>query len=285
MSVQVVRVARGPIEYRDTGRGPAVLLLNGGHTDCRSPFGHETFFREQGLRLIVPSRPGYGRTPSATGRAAEDFAEALIELLDHLGLGSVVVFGISAGGPTALQLAARHPERVQRLILEVAVTTGRFAARSTWLLAHVMFHPWIERWVWAGFRAFARAAPTAALRAMLRHLSTLSPAQVLRAMTPEQQQDALALLLASRSGEGFLNDLHHEAGDTRLITAPTLVIESEHDGSMETAGARAAQADIPGKEVFVVPAESHLVWFSRHKAAIEARLAAFLEASQSPGAT
>jgi len=277
----MARAAQGPIEYRDTGGGgPVVLLLNGGHTNCNSPFGHEAFFRAAGFRLIAPSRPGYGRTPSATGRRAEDFADALVELLDQLGLGRVVVFGISAGGPTALQMAGRHPARVERLILEVAVTTGRFTSRAIWLLAHVAFNRWVEGAVWALFRALGRTAPNAALRAMLANLSALPPAQVLAAMTPAQQRGTLDFLLASRSGEGFLNDLQHGAGDTHRITAPTLVIGSEHDGSIEAEGANAVAVDIPGKEVLIVPAESHLVWFSDQKEVIEAKLREFLAQPQ-----
>ena len=99
-------------------------------------------------------------------------------------------------------------------------------------------------------------------------------------MTPAQQRGTLDFLLASRSGEGFLNDLQHGAGDTHRITAPTLVIGSEHDGSIEAEGANAVAVDIPGKEVLIVPAESHLVWFSDQKEVIEAKLREFLAQPQ-----
>lgn len=83
----ITQVEKGPIEYRVVGKGStgsAVLVLNGGHTNCRSPFGHEQFFLEEGYQLIIPSRPGYGKTPSCTGRTAEAFADAIVCLLDHL---------------------------------------------------------------------------------------------------------------------------------------------------------------------------------------------------------
>ena len=112
----LARTKLGLIEYRSVGQGPAVLVLNGGHTNCHSPLGHEAFFLQQGFQLIIPSRPGYGRTPSSTGRTAETFADALVSLLDHLQLDQVIIVGISAGGPTALQLAGRHPERVSKVL-------------------------------------------------------------------------------------------------------------------------------------------------------------------------
>ena len=49
-----------------------------------------------------------GKTPSSTGKTAEAFADALINFLDLLHLDQVIVVGISAAGPTALQLADRQ---------------------------------------------------------------------------------------------------------------------------------------------------------------------------------
>jgi pimeloyl-ACP methyl ester carboxylesterase len=274
----IAQVKQGPIEYRQAGQGQPVLVLNGGHTHCDSPLGHEAFFLARGCQLLVPSRPGYGRTPASTGKTAEDFAEALVSLLDALGLRQCILVGISAGGPTALQLAGRHPERVSRLILQNAVTGGIFPTRAIRLGAYLLFNPWVEGGTWALFRAFARAAPHAALRAMLGSLTTLDPAQVLASMSPAQQQAALGMLLASRSGSGFLHDLHHRCGDLSRITAPTLIIRSRYDGSLDAFHAHYAADNIPNAELFISPAESHLLWFSRHNDAVETKMRVFLSA-------
>jgi pimeloyl-ACP methyl ester carboxylesterase len=266
----------GPIEYREIGRGEPVLVLNGGHTNCDSPLGHERCFLDHGFRLIVPSRPGYGNTPSVTGRRAEAFADALAQLLDRLQLERVVVLGISAGGRTALQLAGRHPARVARLILQNALTGAPFPAPATRLGAYLLFNRWAERWTWAAFRGLARVAPRAALTAMMRSLTTLDPRVVVATMGAERRRAALAFLLASRSGAGFLHDLGHACGDLGRITAPTLIIESKYDGAKAAAHATYAADNIPGAELFVSPAESHLLWFSAHNAAVEAKMLAFL---------
>src|SRR5713226_889844 len=137
----LARTKLGLIEYRSVGQGPAVLVLNGGHTNCHSPLGHEAFFLQQGFQLIIPSRPGYSRTPSSTGKRAEAFADALMSLLDLLQLDQVIVVGISAGGPTALQLAGRHPERVSKVILQNAATDGRYASGMIRFLTYLFFNP------------------------------------------------------------------------------------------------------------------------------------------------
>src|SRR5689334_11501124 len=110
----IAHLAQGDIQYRVAGQGPAILVLNGGHTHCNSPVGHEPFFLREGYQLVIPSRPGYGKTPTSTGRSAEASADALVRLLDELRIDRVNVVGISGAGPTTLQLAGRHPGRVNR---------------------------------------------------------------------------------------------------------------------------------------------------------------------------
>lgn len=273
----LVQTSCGLIEYRIVGQGPMVLILNGGHTNCSSPLGDEPFFLEQGYQLLIPSRPGYGKTPSSTGKTAEAAACALVGLLDLLHLDQVIVVGISAAGPTALQLAGRAPERVSKLILESAQTGSSFATGRTRLLTYLFFNPVIERWFWAAYRAYGHRAPQAAFKMMMRSLSSLPIDQVMASMTLQQQQAALALLLASRSGSGFLHDIHHHCGDLRRITAPTLIIHSHSDGAVGLDHATWAYERIPHAQLLISQAESHLLWFSAAYEETKAHLRTFLQ--------
>jgi pimeloyl-ACP methyl ester carboxylesterase len=97
-------------------------------------------------------------------------------------------------------------------------------------------------------------------------------------MSPEQQRAALAFLLASRSGSGFLYDIHHHCGDLGRITAPTLIIASQYDGSVDLTHARYAADHIPDAELHICPAESHLLWFSLCNSDVEEKMRAFLGA-------
>src|SRR5215469_6844461 len=273
----LARTKQGLIEYRSVGQGPAVLVLNGGHTNCHSPLGHEAFFLAQGYQLIIPSRPGYGRTPSSTGKRAEAFADALVSLLDRLQLDQVIVIGISAGGPTALQLAGCHPERVSKVILQNAAIDGRYASGMIRLGTYVLFNPLLERVIWAAFRGFGRVAPQAALKSLMWGLTRLPIDQVLSAMSPDQQQTALAFLQASRSGSGFLHDIHHQCGDLGRVRVPVLVITSKYDGLVSASHAVYVEKHIPQAQLFISEAESHLMWFSTHDREIQARMQVFLQ--------
>ena len=213
----IAQTKQGCIEYRTVGQGPTVLVLHGAHSRCSSPFKDEQFFLDQGYQLLIPSRPGYGKTSSSTGKTAEAFADALVSLLDLLHLHQVIVMGISAGGPTALQFAGRAPSRVSKVILYSAVTGGKFPSGLTRVLTYLLFNSLAERWTWAAFRVFGQRNPQAFLQMMMRGLSSLPSHQVLATMSREQQQAMLTFLLDSRSGSGFLNDIHHRCGDLAFL--------------------------------------------------------------------
>ncbi|MBN1993768.1 MAG: hypothetical protein JW953_13795, partial [Anaerolineae bacterium] len=101
--------------------------------------------------------------------------------------------------------------------------------------------------------------------------------QVVSRMTAEQQTLALKFITECRSGTGFWADLKHRSGDLGRITAPTLIIHSRFDGSVDFSHAEYTAQHIPHAQLFEVPAESHLMWFGPAHAQIEAKLTEFLQ--------
>jgi pimeloyl-ACP methyl ester carboxylesterase len=70
-------------------------------------------------RYLMADRPGYGGSTRKPGRGVADIADDLAALLDAHGLERVPVMGTSGGGPHALALAARHPDRVTAVTVVV----------------------------------------------------------------------------------------------------------------------------------------------------------------------
>jgi pimeloyl-ACP methyl ester carboxylesterase len=66
-------------------------------------------------RLIWFDKRGMGLSDRPENVAAEQWLEDALAVLDAVGSERAVVLGVSAGSPTALLLAARHPERVRAL--------------------------------------------------------------------------------------------------------------------------------------------------------------------------
>lgn len=96
---------------------PPLLLIHGGGSTIETNWGLL-------LPLVAPTRSvlavelqGHGRTASGDRPATfEGSADDVAAVLAELGVGPVDVLGFSNGGQVALQLAARHPSLVRRLI-------------------------------------------------------------------------------------------------------------------------------------------------------------------------
>jgi pimeloyl-ACP methyl ester carboxylesterase len=111
-----------PVAYTDWGPADAPLLLACGgvaNTAMRFAFLAADLQRE-GFRVVCMDWLGRGRS----GWLADDheyvfetYLEQLRQMIHHLGAPPVALLGSSMGGSLAIELAARHPALVSRLIL------------------------------------------------------------------------------------------------------------------------------------------------------------------------
>jgi pimeloyl-ACP methyl ester carboxylesterase len=102
------------LAYTDIGHpdGPCVFFFHGAPMSRLSLIGLEGQFAAQGLRVVSPDRPGYGRSSAQPGRSMVDWPQDVASLADALGIDRFVVAGHSSGGPYAVACAALLPERV-----------------------------------------------------------------------------------------------------------------------------------------------------------------------------
>jgi pimeloyl-ACP methyl ester carboxylesterase len=113
---QLFQTSAGEIEAALTGHGRAVLISHG------SGGGYDMGLWLAGLiggefRYIAPSRFGYLRSPLPSNPSPEAQADAYAVLLDVLNVRSVVIIGLSGGGPSTLQFALRHAGHCRGLIM------------------------------------------------------------------------------------------------------------------------------------------------------------------------
>jgi len=112
----------GPIEVQQAGAGVPLLVVHGSGGGHDQGMAFAGSLAQHGIRVIAMSRFGYLRTPMPAGAADASVAaqaDAHVCLLDALGIHRAAVMGGSAGAPSALQMALRHPDRVSALILLV----------------------------------------------------------------------------------------------------------------------------------------------------------------------
>lgn len=69
-------------------------------------------------QVFAPDTPGFGESdPPKEAPAIEDFADAMEELIDHLGLETFDILGYHTGALTGTEIALRRPDQVRRMVL------------------------------------------------------------------------------------------------------------------------------------------------------------------------
>lgn len=265
----------GPIEYGREGVGPPVLLIHGagGGYDQGLFLGRELF--GSGHDLIAPSRFSYLRTGLPEAHGTEAQADAHAALLDRLHVPAAVVVGVSAGAPSAIELALRHPERVQALILVVPrvfvpgieVSAERSAANRP-IFEMVMKGQDFAWWT----------ACRLARRRLLRFLGV--PGAVYDAADPLERDrlDWIArnVLPLSRRMPGIVADAQARIGPWPLdrIAVPVLLVSAKDDLFNTLPAARWTAAQIAGAELIALESGGHLL--AGRSEEVRAAIGAFL---------
>ena len=94
--------------------GFPVFLLHGTPGSRLGRHYDESVYAEAGARVITYDRPGYGGSDRHRGRRVVDCVGDVAAIADTLGIERFAVSGGSGGGPHALAVAARLPERASR---------------------------------------------------------------------------------------------------------------------------------------------------------------------------
>ena len=128
-----------PLHHTDlggTGRPPMIVLhgLLGSSRNWLST-GRDL---AKHFHVFALDARNHGRSPHAPGMDYEAMAGDLVGWMDAHGLAQAVIVGHSMGGKTAMRLASRHPDRVERLVVvDIAPRDYNWAAhRSEFLAMH-----------------------------------------------------------------------------------------------------------------------------------------------------
>ena len=218
-----------------------------------------------GFRVIAVSRFGYLRTPMPDDASPAAQADAHACLLDALRIQRAAIFGISAGAPSSLQFALRHPQRTTALVLLVpgtyapsrnAGTNEMAAPEGTRFLLDTAL-----RWDFL-FWAALKLAPDS----MIRILVATDPALVSSASREEQARVATVMdhiLPVSPRRAGLLNEAKVMSALERYplerITAPVLTLSAPDDFYNTYEPARYTAGQIRGARFVGYPDGGHLL--------------------------
>lgn len=294
---EIAKTPAGEVEFSRRGEGPPVLVLHDAAGGYDQGFALAGFLEQEGFEVISMSRPGYLRTPLASGLLPENQADAAAALLGSLSIprASIVAFGW--GAPAALQFALRHPERLSSLVLAApvlsplqpapeaipfpqAVATALTGDVGAWL-----YHKESEdKPASALAQAYGLTADgSAADRTAWTDFVASDPVQL-----GNFRDLVLTLSPLSARETGIRNDILQirtlPALPLEKISAPTLVIHGGVDKAVPLASVESARAKIPGSAFQLVPDAGHLILLGRGGPAASARIASFLRENSTPAA-
>ena len=98
--------------FKDWGTGPVVVLSHGWPLSSDSWESQMFFLASHGYRVIAHDRRGHGRSSQPWhGNDMDHYADDLAQLLDHLDVTDIAIFGFSTGGGEVARYIGRHGTR------------------------------------------------------------------------------------------------------------------------------------------------------------------------------
>ncbi|MGZ3426830.1 MAG: alpha/beta fold hydrolase [Polyangia bacterium] len=213
-----------------------------------------------GRELFAVDLPGFGESdrpsPTAFAYDAAAFADVVDGVMGALGLARADVLGHSMGGGVAITLAARHPERVQRL---VAVAAALYRISVGTPIARLALLPVVGRHL-VRYGMTRRAFAAACRQETVRDGRCLDDewvdyywARLQRAGGHDASHACLTVLTTAAENNA----------DPGRVRAPTLLVWGDEDRLIPLAHGRRLQRAIAGARLDIVPASGHMPFIER----------------------
>jgi len=273
----MIDTSSGPINFGNAGEGAPVLIVHGAGGGFDQAL-HTTKILGHGFRWIAPSRFGYLGTIHPEDASPQAQADAHAALLDALGIERVPVIGLSAGGPSALQFALRHPERCSGLVMVAAVSQAMIDVASNAAVMEKIFNALlVSDWlIWLSLQiAIHKIRPPLGV-----------PAKVIREMDTTDSQWLKTLLMYQLPVQprraGLVNDLSQiyqlDIFPLEQINCPTLVIHAKDDSLVPIKHGYFTAEHIPHAHLVELPSGGHLLIGQRErvKSEVEGFLSQFV---------
>jgi len=251
------------LKYDEQGDGLPVVLIHG-FPLCRKMWHPQMkALANAGCRVICPDLPGFGESPAAHGQISmAGYADAVIGLLDELGIARAAVGGMSMGGYVLFNLVERYLGRIMGAVFMMTRASADDAAGKE-----------------------KRTALVAEVSAGNRQIVADNFSRVLFAPdTPQKNPDLITEVrqwMEATTAEGLAGGLlaMRDRGDylTRLagFTLPALVIGAEQDLAVPLEHSRLLDAGLPQSELYVIPGAGHMANLEQ-PGLLNQRLIAFL---------
>jgi pimeloyl-ACP methyl ester carboxylesterase len=243
------------VHYKDEGDpvSPLLVLLHGFGDSYTSWEGWVRDLKGK-FHIITLDFPGHGltRAPEGYQLSGDGLADLLDAFAAQLALPKFAVAGNSMGGGVAWQLAVRHPQRINALILVDAAGFPNDKPPGAIPLAFKILRYPIGRAILRNIDN--RPLIDEGLKTDVYDKTLITPALVDRWAEFQRAPGHRAILMSVNPGA--FNQASAAVLDK--INVPTLILHGEDDVLIEPASARKFAAAIPGATVLIYRNAGHL---------------------------
>ncbi len=203
--------------------GTPILMIHGG-------LGYADIWANQVLDLskdhtvVVADTRGHGRSTRNDQPYSYDLlASDYIALLDYLKIATVDLVGWSDGGIVGIDIAMRHPERLNKLFAHAANT------KAEGLKSDVMENKTFQKYIERSGEIYVKLSPT-----------------------PNQYDSFVEKMSAMWESQPNWSD-----ADIRSIGTPTAIVLGDHDEVIDRTHTDYIAGQIPGKKLVILKDVSH----------------------------
>ncbi len=248
----------GRIVYGTAGAGHPALVIYGAGGGFDQAL-HTAQMFGTGFHWIAPSRFGYLGTPLPEDATPAAQADAHAALLDALKIERVPIIGLSAGGPSALQFALRHPERCTGLLMISAVSKAMIDVASNPEIMRKIANVSLtsEFLIWLGLQLAINniVPPLGVPRRVIKQLDAPDSAWL---------KTLLEYVLPVKTRRpGLVNDyvqiMQLDIFPLDQIKTPTLVIHAKDDSLVLIRQGRFSAKNIPYSRLVTLASGGHLL--------------------------
>lgn len=275
---QVIETDCGLIEYARVGQGYPVLVVHG----AIGGFDQGLFLARNidvtHCQVISVSRFGYLRTPLPAGAMLDSQADAFASVLDALGIRQAAVFAVSAGTTSALRFAARHPGRVQALVLLSPDAPGEtyMALPPRFVFDRLMRS---DFFYWLMITFFGKKLRTWMSLVPRGHVLTPQDAELINNVLAgdlpvSQRMDGTVFETYTLWDELMASVTPASPYPLNRIETPTLVINAANDPISIPENVRRMAGQLPNARLYIVPDGGHLLF--GHAEEVKAEISSFL---------
>lgn len=252
------------LSYDVFGSGPGLVMVHGTGTSGLQSWQPVVGQLAAEYTVLLPNLPGSGQSPLPGGPLDLDtITDQILATAQEAGLERFALAGASLGVPVAIKVAARHPERVSRLITVCGYAWPRPTLRLSLEL-------------WAAMQA-RQDKDTGKLLAMLSYSE-----EYLSRLPGEQLQQVIQSMGAN-SGPGTAAQIGFTLridvrADLAKVQAPTLILAPGGDRFVPPIHSRELAEGIPGARIAEIDG-GHAAIYEDHRQILSA-LQEFLRTDQ-----